>query len=405
MAKYNRYVKELVHRKIQTHFPFIVDTGVEAVPQSLLQASSIVIYSQRNPEALSVLQFASIGVSVASIMSKAYIACNSIIRQLFVFKFLCICFDISGLFYTITALWRARRGDAGTIDIFFLTRPVDVASAIWIYLNALIMVMVVSMFFVMATGLFGVSCHFVLHEGFDPESDRPHGGEIPIIRDVYQGLCGCAKDKMWCIQTLAKSFVVVLVLVMTYLGLAFVILLVLLPTMLILSMARLSYFVPCCKDMENKMQEAGEDFYIEAFEFFADARDASDQSARMQAINHVISGDEQPPVNVSVCSALWTLLFQKGYALALSYVAELGTGEAKSNVEAIMMKVLVCGGTLLFYLVALSTSYMAAYPTLSFCLEMREWYIHGADLNIFRLSLFCLNAFLDRSLGLLRVAD
>ena len=127
------YRSQKLWSKVVTQMPFLVETMFEAVPQSLLQTSAMVIYSEGSPEDITNLQLASVGISVTSLIAKMYAACGSMVPQMFFFKGACLCYDLVCLFYTFTALWAAQRDDPDAVQVFFLTRPVDWASAIYVW--------------------------------------------------------------------------------------------------------------------------------------------------------------------------------------------------------------------------------------------------------------------------------
>ena len=122
--------------KVQTQMPFLVETIFEALPQSLLQTSAMVIFSEGSPEDITSFQLASVGISVMSLLTKIYAACDSMVPQMFFFKGACLCFDLVCLFYTFTVLFAAQRDDPDAVQVFFLTRPVDWASAIYVWIVA-----------------------------------------------------------------------------------------------------------------------------------------------------------------------------------------------------------------------------------------------------------------------------
>ena len=75
----------------------------------------------------------SVGISVTSLIAKVYLACDSMVPNMFFFKLACVCYDLLALFYTVTSLWAGKPDDPDATEVFFLTRSVDWASAIYVW--------------------------------------------------------------------------------------------------------------------------------------------------------------------------------------------------------------------------------------------------------------------------------
>jgi len=131
--------------KLSTHTAFYMETVSEAIPQSLLQTSALVIYSRQGlhctkqvckaagkaAKRIDYVSLFSITMSLGSIMSKLYVFCKSPIDKVFQYKFCLCCHDVALVFYTISALFQMHAESDDAVHVFFLTRPVDMYAAIW----------------------------------------------------------------------------------------------------------------------------------------------------------------------------------------------------------------------------------------------------------------------------------
>ena len=79
------------------HIGFIIEAGVEALPQSLLQIVAIVYYKEAN-----YISIASIFLSMFSVMSKSLVFSQGIDIKTYIWTWLCIVVDFFGIFFMLT---------------------------------------------------------------------------------------------------------------------------------------------------------------------------------------------------------------------------------------------------------------------------------------------------------------
>jgi len=103
-------LREYLKAQIAKHAPFLAETITESVPQSLIQLTGLIIIGRTN---VSWLNIFSICLSLVSILSKSYMVSLSMLRSVFKFKLLLICYDVVALFYVFTVLFLAEDESTG----------------------------------------------------------------------------------------------------------------------------------------------------------------------------------------------------------------------------------------------------------------------------------------------------
>jgi hypothetical protein len=126
------------------HAPFVAEAICESIPQSLVQLVALIVIGQSEPDHVDWVSVFSIVLSILSIVSKSYIVSISMIREIFTFKMLAICYDVVCLFYIFASLFLTT-GDGSGPENFGsslpLLRPVgmeggrhvDTLSFVWIW--------------------------------------------------------------------------------------------------------------------------------------------------------------------------------------------------------------------------------------------------------------------------------
>eukprot|EP01084_Bolivina_argentea_P113897 202898_1 len=84
-------------QKLSKHMGFIMEAGIEALPQSLLQMVAIVYYKEAN-----YISIASIFLSMFSVMSKSLVFSQGIDIKTYIWTWLCIVVDFFGIFFTLS---------------------------------------------------------------------------------------------------------------------------------------------------------------------------------------------------------------------------------------------------------------------------------------------------------------
>ena len=87
------------------HAPFVAEAICESIPQSLVQLVALIVIGQSEPDHVDWVSVFSIVLSILSIVSKSYIVSISMIREIFTFKMLAICYDVVCLFYIFASLF------------------------------------------------------------------------------------------------------------------------------------------------------------------------------------------------------------------------------------------------------------------------------------------------------------
>ena len=344
---------EKLQQKIRTQAPFLVETIFEAIPQSLLQASAMVIYSEGRPEDISIFQLTSVGISVTSLLAKIYVACDSMVPQMFFFKGACLCFDLVCLFYTFTALWAARRDDPDAVQVFFLTRPVDWASAIYVWTVAAEVIVLELQF---------VACM------------------CSLIKDEWNK--GDCCDHMIYV-VIATIFVI----------------LAPLPICILVMSVRMSWVVAMIFMAEVRFSK-NTAFYRQAFAF---VHGGADVHARIKAVNHALLGVDTSGQGTSRPSTMPSLA-----QILLSLVAAIkGLGGTIQEIASYMMNaeepfrkrcltLLTLLGALVAAVLALVAAvfaglaviYSMVYPHLTFGIANQKRIATGRPLNPFSLYLY-----------------
>ena len=84
-------------RKLSKHIGFIIEAGIEALPQSLLQIIAIVYFKEAN-----YVSIASIFLSMFSVMTKSLVFSQGIDIKTYIWTWLCIVVDFFGVFFTLS---------------------------------------------------------------------------------------------------------------------------------------------------------------------------------------------------------------------------------------------------------------------------------------------------------------
>ena len=113
-------------RKLQSHGGFLCESAVEAVPQSILQMIAIVMTNE-----VTVVNVVSIGLSISSVASKAFMVCYSIHGPTFFFNFLSAVADIVNIFVIVS--WVFLEPLPGTSVYDNPLNSADIYTTIWVY--------------------------------------------------------------------------------------------------------------------------------------------------------------------------------------------------------------------------------------------------------------------------------
>eukprot|EP01084_Bolivina_argentea_P089359 161248_1 len=84
-------------KKLSKHIGFIIEAGIEALPQSLLQIIAIVYYKEAN-----YISIISIFLSMFSVMTKSLVFSQGIDMKTYIWTWLCIVIDFFGIFFSLT---------------------------------------------------------------------------------------------------------------------------------------------------------------------------------------------------------------------------------------------------------------------------------------------------------------
>ena len=87
----------LIISELSKHIGFIIEAGIEALPQSLLQIAAIVYYKEAN-----YVSIISIFLSMFSVMTKSLIFSQGIDFKTYIWTWLCIVVDFFGIFFILT---------------------------------------------------------------------------------------------------------------------------------------------------------------------------------------------------------------------------------------------------------------------------------------------------------------
>eukprot|EP01083_Nonionella_stella_P054904 144893_1 len=139
-------------RKGSKHIGFIIEAGIEALPQSLLQIIAIVYYKEAH-----YVSIVSIFLSMISVMTKSLIFSQGIDIKTYIWTWLCIVTDFFGIFFTLT--WVFYSNEAPFQPQFL--NHFSIIGQIWIY-KVLISV---------APFVFVVSCCFTIYHLPEPLHD------------------------------------------------------------------------------------------------------------------------------------------------------------------------------------------------------------------------------------------
>ena len=105
-----------VERKFQQHGGFVVESFLEALPQTILQISGILYYQEA-----SVISLVSIVLSMTSVASKGMIMSYSMNWYVFIFNCLCFSADIFGTFSGLCWFFY-KPNDGGLIEYGILDK-------------------------------------------------------------------------------------------------------------------------------------------------------------------------------------------------------------------------------------------------------------------------------------------
>ena len=98
MIKHLYYYMLILLFYIQSkHIGFIIEAGVEALPQSLLQLVAIVYYEETN-----YISIISISLSMISVMTKSLVLSQGIDIKTYIWTWLCIITDFFGIFFVLS---------------------------------------------------------------------------------------------------------------------------------------------------------------------------------------------------------------------------------------------------------------------------------------------------------------
>ena len=111
-------------KKLSKNIGFIIEAGIEALPQSLLQITAIVYYKEAN-----YVSIASIFLSMFSVMSKSLVFSKAIDIKTYIWTWLCIVIDFFGIFFTLT--WVFYTNDDLLQPVFW--GYFSIIGQIWIY--------------------------------------------------------------------------------------------------------------------------------------------------------------------------------------------------------------------------------------------------------------------------------
>lgn len=125
-------LREYLKAQAMRHAPFVGEAITESVPQSLIQVVALIVIGQAHPNHVDWVSVVSILLSIVSIVSKSYIVSISMVRSIFRFKMIAICFDVVTLFFVFASLFLATEDTPHTLPLPLLDRRVDVLSFVWL---------------------------------------------------------------------------------------------------------------------------------------------------------------------------------------------------------------------------------------------------------------------------------
>ena len=111
--------------KLSKHMGFIIEAGIEALPQSLLQIIAIVYYNEANYIAI-----VSIFLSMFSVMTKSLVFSQGIDIKTYIWTWLCIVVDFFGIFFILS--WVFYTNDSTVLQPQFMGY-FTVIGEIWFY--------------------------------------------------------------------------------------------------------------------------------------------------------------------------------------------------------------------------------------------------------------------------------
>ena len=97
LNKNQSQLRKWIIKKLSRHMGFIIEAGMEALPQSLLQIIAIVYYNEAN-----YVSIISIFLSMFSVMTKSLIFSQGIDFKTYIWTWLCIVVDFFGIFFILT---------------------------------------------------------------------------------------------------------------------------------------------------------------------------------------------------------------------------------------------------------------------------------------------------------------
>eukprot|EP01084_Bolivina_argentea_P246470 412473_1 len=191
-----------IKRKLERHLGFLLESVIEAFPQSLLQIVAIVYY-----EEATYVSIISILLSMFSVMTKSLMLSQGIDIFTFIWTWLCVVTDFFGIFFTLTWVFYSHDAIHGNFMGYF-----NIFGQIWLWKFAIstlipiafgIIVFFGLVYWVIACGLF-----------FDPEFSRlalercGYSCLWIIFSPILAVLCvfgGCLGGEVFCFSILAVT--------------------------------------------------------------------------------------------------------------------------------------------------------------------------------------------------------
>ncbi len=115
-----------INSKLNKHLGFLIESVIEAFPQSLLQIIAIVYFKEAN-----YISIISILLSMFSVMSKSLILSQGIDKYTFIWTWLCVVTDFFAIFFTLT--WIFYANDALEKYHVFGGIKLNIFGAIWVW--------------------------------------------------------------------------------------------------------------------------------------------------------------------------------------------------------------------------------------------------------------------------------
>ena len=123
--------RNIMQQKISKHLGFILEAGLEALPQSMLQMFAIVYYGESN-----LLTIGSIFLSLISVSSKSLIFCVYIANDFIsiLFYWICMIIDFFGIFFVVCwVFYDYSNNDNDDVFTNEQQNAFDIVSSLWMY--------------------------------------------------------------------------------------------------------------------------------------------------------------------------------------------------------------------------------------------------------------------------------